>query len=142
MTVTVNEMPLFFGQRHEVIRRVLGWSTLVLSATFGLSLIIGGYVGDPWNNLTTVAAAGLVTVLFAYYLARWQHNGLRWLMYACVVMVVSVVVVFAVKLLFYRSTSGLWIAAPIVAMSVVVLGGVSTFLRRFKAKSTAARKRI
>jgi branched-subunit amino acid ABC-type transport system permease component len=142
MTVTVNEMPLFFGQRHALIQRVLGRSALALLATFMLSLIIGMYVGDPWNTLTTVAVAGIVTVLFGYYLARWQLNGLRWLMYAYAVMVVSVVVVFALKLLLYRSTSGLWVVAPIVAMSVVVLGGVSAFLRRSKTKSTAARKRI
>jgi hypothetical protein len=142
MTETAEETPLFFGERHAQIQRVLARSALAFSATLALSLTIGKYVGDPWNTMTTMATAGLITVLVGYYLVRWQLNGLRWLMYAYAITVISVVLVFAVRLFLYGSTSGLSIVAPNVAVFAIVLAGSSSFLRRSKTKSTSARKRI
>jgi hypothetical protein len=142
MIETANEMVPLLGQRHALIQRVLAWSALVLSAPLALSLILGAYIGNRWNNLTTVAIAGLVTVLVAYYLARWQLNGVRWLMYAYAGMVVFVVAVFVVKFPLNGSASGLLVVAPIVGVAIVVLGEVSSFLRRSEKRSAAPGKRI
>jgi Na+/melibiose symporter-like transporter len=137
---TVNEIVPLFGRPHAVVQRILAWSTLTLSVTFAWGLTIGAYVGNPWNVFTTITVAALLTVLIAYYLARWQLDGIRWLVYTYAAVVVSVVLIFAVKFFRNGSTSGLWDFAPIVGVATVVLGGTTSLLRRHKKRSAASTK--
>jgi NADH:ubiquinone oxidoreductase subunit 5 (subunit L)/multisubunit Na+/H+ antiporter MnhA subunit len=137
---TANEIVPLFGRHHAVVQRVLAWSTLTLSVTFALGLTIGAYVRNPWNVFPTITVAGLVPVLVGYDLARWQLDGIRWLMYTYATVVVSVVLIFAVKFFRNGSTSGLWEVAPIVGVATVVLGGTTWLLRRSQKRSVASTK--